>query len=313
MDHVQPELPYDVTIPEAIGKYILVTKPGIIFGNLISAAGGFFLASRGQVDAGILLATLTSVTLVVASACVFNNCFDRNIDRKMIRTRNRVLARGLMSPTVAIYYAALLGAAGTALLWTATNPLCVAIVLAGFIIYAGIYSLYLKRRSVYATLIGSLAGSAPPLVGYCAVTNRFDTGAVILLLIFSLWQIPHSYAIAIYRYKDYTSAAIPVLPIKQGISTAKKHIVGYILAFMAASLMLPLGGYTGYSFLAVTAATGLFWLHMAWSGFKTADDRQWARKLFIFSILSITVLNVMMSIDVTGTEHEAALSAFLSG
>ena len=110
--------------------------------------------------------------------------------------------------------------------------------LAGLVIYVGVYSLYLKRNSVYGALIGSLAGAAPPLAGYCAVTGRFDLGAVILLSIFSLWQMPHCYAIAVFRFDDYTAAAIPVLPVKQGTAAAKKHIVGYILAFMAATLML---------------------------------------------------------------------------
>ena len=196
-------------MPEVIKNYILVTKPGIIFGNLITAAGGFFLASKGRIDIAVLLSTLIGISLVVASGCVFNNCIDRNMDRKMIRTRNRVLAQGLMSPKVAVFYASLLGIAGTALLWAATNMLCVAIVLTGFAIYVGVYSLYLKRNSVYGTLIGSLAGAAPPLAGYCAVSNRFDMGAVILLSIFSLWQMPHCYAIAIFRFKDYSRRGNP--------------------------------------------------------------------------------------------------------
>ena len=284
---------------EAIKKFWLVTKPGIIFGNLITATGGFFLASRGRIEIPLLLPTTIGISLVVASGCVFNNCIDRNIDRKMARTRNRVLAQGRMSPKVAVYYATLLAVAGTSLIWGATNMLCVAIVLTGLMIYVGLYSLYLKRNSVYATLIGSLAGATPPLIGYCAVSNRFDMGAVILLSIFSLWQIPHSYAVAVFRLKDYRMAAIPVLPVKEGILAAKRHIVGYILAFMVATLMLTLGGYTGYNYLVVAATMGLSWLFMAWSGYKTSDDRLWAKRMFVFSVVSITVLSIMMSIDFT--------------
>ena len=103
-----------------------------------------------------------------------------------------------------------------------------------------------KRKSVYGTLIGSLSGSAPPVIGcYCAVSGEFDAGAAILLLIFSLWQMPHSYAIAIFRFKDYQAANIPVLPVIKGISVAKRHIILYILAFMVATLMLTLVGYAG--------------------------------------------------------------------
>jgi heme o synthase len=286
-------------MPEAIKKYILVTKPGIIFGNLVTTAGGFLLASKGRIDIAALLLTITGISLVVASGCVFNNFIDRHLDRKMARTCNRVLAQGLMSPKAAVFYASLLGTTGVALLWSATNMLCVTIVLFGFAIYVGVYSLYLKRHSVYGTLIGSLAGAAPPLAGYCAAGNCFDPGALILFSIFTLWQMPHCYAIAIYRLKDYAAAGIPVLPAHQGMPAAKKYIVVYILAFMAAALMLTIGGYTGYMYLAVAAAMSLSWLWMALAGFKKSDKRIWAKKLFIFSILTIAVLSVMMATDFT--------------
>ncbi|MGO9118376.1 MAG: heme o synthase [Desulfomonilaceae bacterium] len=286
-------------MPERIKNYLAVAKPGIVLGNLISAEAGFFLASKGRVEGLALPATLIGISLVVASGCVFNNCVDRKIDRKMIRTRNRALAKGLISLKIAVSYATILGIAGMALLCAATNLLSVVIVLAGLVIYVGVYSLYMKRSSVYSTLIGSLAGATPPLAGYCAVTGRFDMGAVLLLSIFSLWQMPHCYAIAVFRHDDYTSAAIPVLPVKHGTAAAKKHIVRWILAFMAATLMLTFGGYTGYSTFAVATVLGLSWLYLAWSGYKAYDERLWAKKLFIFSLLTISILSVMMSIDFT--------------
>ncbi|MEW6532266.1 MAG: heme o synthase [Thermodesulfobacteriota bacterium] len=286
-------------MPEKIKNYLLVAKPGIVFGNLITAAAGFLLASKGQVDGVALPATLIGISLVVASGCVFNNCVDRKIDRRMIRTRDRALARGLISQKIAVSYATILGVAGAALLWAATNMLSVVIVLAGLLIYVGVYSLYMKRNSVYSTLIGSLAGATPPLAGYCAVTGQFDLGTVILFSIFSLWQMPHCYAIAVFRLDDYAAAAIPVLPVKQGTGAARKHIVGYIFAFMAATLMLTFGGYTGYSTFVVATVLSLSWLYLAWSGYKASDERLWARKLFVFSIVTILILSVMMSIDFT--------------
>jgi heme o synthase len=288
-----------VSIPKVIKDYLLVTKPGIIFGNLISASAGFFLAAKGRIDLTVLLSSMIGISLVVASGCVFNNCIDRNLDRKMTRTRNRALVKGLISLRLAVSYASVLGIAGVSVLWAATNPLSVALVLTGFAIYVGVYSLYLKRNSLYGALIGSLAGAAPPLAGYCAVSNRLDMGALILLSIFSLWQMPHCYAISIVRFDDFAAAGIPVLPVKLGITAAKKHIVGYVWAFMVAALLLTFGGYTGYSYLAVATTLCLSWLYLAWSGYNTTDNRLWAKKLFVFSLLCIFMLSVMMSLDFT--------------
>jgi len=281
-----------------IKQYLQVTKPGIIFGNLISVVGGFLLASKGSINYTLFLTSMVGVSLVVASGCVFNNVLDRDIDRKMERTKNRVLVKGLISAKTSLVYATLLGIAGFMMLYFGANPLAMWLSVIGFIVYVGIYSLYMKRHSVYGTLIGSLSGAAPPVIGYCAVSNEFDAGAIILLAIFSLWQMPHSYAIAIYRFKDYQAANIPVLPVVKGIPVAKHHITIYILAFMIATLMLSLGGYAGYKYLVVAAVVSLWWLGMALSGYKrTNDDRLWARKLFVFSIVAITALSVMMSVD----------------
>ncbi|NDK97499.1 heme o synthase [Photorhabdus bodei] len=280
-----------------IKQYLQVTKPGIIFGNLISVIGGFLLASKGVIDYPLFISTLLGVSLVVASGCVFNNYIDRDIDRIMERTKNRVLVKGLIDPKISLIYASILGIVGIVLLYAAANALAMQLAIIGFVIYVGVYSLYMKRKSVYGTLIGSLSGAAPPVIGYCAVTGQFDTGALILLLIFSLWQMPHSYAIAIFRFKDYQAANIPVLPVIKGISVAKNHIILYILAFMIATLMLAISGYAGYKYLVVAAAVSVWWLGMALSGYKTDNDRIWARKLFIFSIVAITSLSVMMSID----------------
>ena len=166
-------------------RYLLITKPGIIMGNLISVLGGFFLAANGSQSLQLLLMTLMGVSLVIASGCVFNNYIDRDIDGLMERTRNRVLVKGLISPRASLIYASLLGVAGVVLLGQ-INGLAALLGGLGFVVYVGLYSLWLKRRSVYGTLVGSLSGAMPPVIGYCAVRGEFDSGALVLLLIFSL-------------------------------------------------------------------------------------------------------------------------------
>ncbi len=280
-----------------VKRYLQLTKPAMVAGNLVAAAGGYLLAARGNPDGPHLLSILAGIGMVMAAACVCNNCIDRKIDRKMARTRNRPLASGKVGPGSALVYAAILGLGGTAVLWAFANPLSLAIVLAGFADYVIFYTLLLKRISVYSTLVGSLAGAAPPLAGYCAVSPHLDAGALILLAIFSLWQIPHTYAIAVFRLRDYTAAAIPLLPVRHGTAAARKHIIGFILAFALAAPLLTVCGYTGIRYLAVASMVGLAWLALAWAGPAASDDSRWARRIFVFSLVGITALSVMMAVD----------------
>lgn len=153
-------------------QYLQVTKPGIIFGNLISVIGGFLLASKGSLDVPLFILTMVGVSLVVASGCVFNNYIDRDIDCIMERTKNRALVRGLIAPGVSLWYASALGVAGIALLYFAANPLAALLAVLGFLVYVGVYSLYMKRHSVYGTLVGSLSGAALQLASPALPVTR---------------------------------------------------------------------------------------------------------------------------------------------
>ncbi|MEH6711181.1 MAG: heme o synthase [Paraglaciecola polaris] len=281
-----------------IKRYLNITKPGIIMGNLISVAGGFLLASRGENDGLLMMMTVLGLSLVVASGCVINNCIDKDIDGKMQRTCKRATVTGDVTISHALQFGLALGALGFGLLIHYTNNIAVGFAVLGYVVYVGVYSLYMKRHSVYGTLVGSLSGAVPPVVGYCAASGQFDAGAGILLLMFSLWQMPHSYAIAIFRFDDYAKANIPVLPVAQGIAKTKLHIVLYIAVFAIVSALLPLSGYTGLTFMSLACVTSLWWLFMALRGYrKNIELVVWARQIFGFSILTITALSVAMAFD----------------
>jgi len=193
-------------------NYYLLLKPGIIFGNLVTLAAGFLLASKGNVNFGLFAATVFGLSLVIASACVFNNYIDRFIDQNMERTKNRPLATGVIKVRDAILFGVLLGIAGNLTLLMYTNGLTVAVANVGFFVYVFLYS-FLKSRTVYSTLIGSVSGAIPPVVGYCAVSNQFDFAAGILFMMMIFWQMPHFFAIALWHFDDYAKAGIPVLPV----------------------------------------------------------------------------------------------------
>ncbi|MEC7729617.1 MAG: heme o synthase [Pseudomonadota bacterium] len=281
---------------DVLRQFIALTKPGIIFGNAISVLGGFFLAAQGEFNPALLTATLFGLALVIASGCAFNNLIDRDIDAQMTRTRDRPLVQGTITPATTFGFATMLGLAGFTMLFQ-INVLTFGLAAFGFAVYVGAYSLYFKRRSVHGTLIGSLSGAVPPVVGYCAVTGTFDTGALILLAIFCLWQMPHSYAIGIFRFRDYQRAGIPVLPVAKGIITAKHHSLAYTIAFVLATLSLSVAGYTGIGYFVGALLLGLNWIRIGLAGYQTTNNVKWARSNFGFSILTVCILSLMLSLN----------------
>jgi protoheme IX farnesyltransferase len=234
------------------------------------------------------------IALVMAAGCALNNLIDRDIDKLMERTKNRASARGLISGKIIFLYACFLGILGILLLLFQTNLLTTGIALLGLFFYVVIYSLWFKRHSLFGTMIGSISGATPPVVGYCAVSNTVDLGALLLFLSLCFWQMPHSFAIAIYRLEDYTAAKISVLPVKKGIPTTKCHMLFYILAFTIAASLLYFFHFTGLTYLIVMLAVGTYWFWQGILGYSTSDNTQWAKKMFLLSIIVIILFSIML-------------------
>ncbi len=287
-----------------IKNYYTLTKPGIIYGNAIVALGGFFLASAGNIDLLLLVMTIVGLSLVIASSCVLNNYIDRDIDGYMERTKERALVRGTVPVKNAIIFAVFLGLLGICILYLYASTLALLIALIGAFFYVVVYSLWSKRQTVYGTLVGSISGAIPPVVGYVAVTGTLDAGAVILFIILCMWQMPHFYAITIYRYEDYAAAGVPVLPRINGIRETKIHISLYIIGLMFAIYALYAYQYTGAAYLVIMGVLCVIWLFMSLMGFKHKDvvgdvaNKKWARGVFLFSLVIIIVFSLTISIGV---------------
>lgn len=279
-----------------IHQYYRLTKPGIIRGNILTAAAGFFLASRGIIDVPLLLAMLGGLSLIIASACVFNNYIDRDIDKKMKRTKNRALVSGAISPRNALIFAYSLGVIGAYILFQFTNVLTALLALFGLFAYVVVYGIA-KRQSSFGTIVGSVSGAIPPVVGYVAVTGQLNIPSYLLFFILTFWQMPHFYAIAIFRRADYSAADIPVLPIKSGIEAAKLQMALYIVGFIIVSSMLFWLDYVGLVYVLAVIPVSLLWLRLSIKGFGTLDTNLWARQMFLFSLLVISLWSVGIGID----------------
>jgi protoheme IX farnesyltransferase len=277
-------------------KYYVLTKPGIIYGNVLTALAGFLLAAHWHIPVGLLLATLAGTSLVIASGCVFNNYLDRGIDNKMKRTQQRALVQGTVSGRSALIYATVLGILGFALILLFANVRVALVGLVGFIDYVVLYG-YTKRQSVHGTIVGSISGAASVVAGYVAVTNRFDIGALLVFLLLVAWQMPHFYAIALYRSKDYGAAGIPVMPLKKGLAHTKTEIFVYIGLFVIVNILLTVYGYTGYVYLVVMTCISALWLAIGVrQPFSSSTAVVWGKQMFLYSLIVIVVLSFMLSV-----------------
>lgn len=280
---------------DPIKQYYQLTKPGIIYGNLLTATAGYLLASHWHIQVRVLVGLIVGTWLVIAAACVFNNYLDRGIDQKMERTQRRALASGEIGVTQALVYASVMLIVGVAALVAYTNTLTLIIGLIGFVDYVLLYG-WSKRHSMHGTLVGSISGSAPIVAGYTAAAGRFDTGAVLLFLVMTAWQMPHFYAIALYRYKDYRAAGLPVLPVAKNQQHAQLQVLVYIVAFCIACGLLTAFGYTGYTYAVVMMGLGLVWLGRGWNGLSSQSTVVWGRRMFLFSLIVVLTLSVMTAL-----------------
>ena len=280
-------------------KYLFLTKPGILFGNFVTTLGGFFLAAQGSVDFLLLLITLIGTTLVVASGCVINNVIDQDIDQKMQRTKNRAMVTKTISPAIALAYAAVLGVIGFAILWFWVNAYAILFAVLGFVVYVLFYSLWTKRTTIHQTVIGSISGASPPVIGYTAVSHEFDMAALLIFIGYALWQMPHSWAIAIYRFDDYKNAGIPILPVARSILRTKIESLIYVVLFTIAMNALFVYGYANWLYLVILNALCIYWFYIGVLGFKAENDQLWAKRFFLFSVILITVISICFSFTST--------------
>ncbi|API86024.1 heme o synthase [Francisella uliginis] len=273
-------------------KYFQLAKPGIIFGNLITLTGGFLLATHREIGfeyLALFFYVMIGVALMIAAGCVFNNIYDKDIDSTMARTQRRPLVTGDISVIQATVYGSVLLILSCAVLYYLVNPLTLWIIIIGFIVYVGVYTVS-KRITIHATVLGGISGAIPPVAGYTAVVNHLDYNALGLFLILFFWQIPHSFAIAMLYMDDYKKVKLPMLPLVKGVSYTKKIMLVYLVLFvLSCSLPMLLGTADLLSFI-FCMFISLYWLYKSIKSYINDEDRVYAKTVFKFSIIVITVI-----------------------
>lgn len=275
--------------------YLDLCKLKVVALMLLTAVVGMYLAPE-HVHFNTVFISLLGIGLAASSAAAVNHVVDRHIDALMARTENRPIAQGRLSVGQALVFAGWLGTIGLGLLAVYVNILTACLTFITLIGYAGIYTGYLKRATPQNIVIGGLAGAAPPLLGWTAVTNHLDPQALLLVLIIFAWTPPHFWALAIYRIQEYRKANIPMLPVTHGIRYTKLNILLYTILLLMVSLLPVMIGMSGWIYLVGAGLLGVRFIYWAIILLRR-DDRAVAMRTFRFSIVYLLLLFVTLLFD----------------
>ncbi|MGG5288310.1 heme o synthase [Pseudomonas shirazensis] len=276
--------------------YVELTKPKVVLLMLITSLVGMFLATRAGVPWAVLLFGNLGIGLCAGAAAAVNHVVDRRIDGLMARTHKRPLADGRIAPASALAFALLLAVLGMSVLLVFTNALTAWLTLASLLGYAVLYTGFLKRATPQNIVIGGLAGAAPPLLGWVAVTGQISAEPLLLVLIIFAWTPPHFWALAIHRKEEYAKAAIPMLPVTHGEAYTKLHILLYTWVLLAASLLPFAIHMSGLLYLACALLLGLGFVRWAWVLYRGTRPHA-AIKTFKYSIGYLFALFIALLVD----------------
>lgn len=271
-----------------------LTKPRIVELLLVTTVPAMVVAAGGWPGTSLVVATLVGGAAVSGSAHATNMVVDRDIDAAMKRTAHRPLPSGRLSPTAALVFAGALLVGGTLLLLAVSGRLAAALTVGAWLWYVGIYTLWLKRRSVQNIVIGGAAGAAPPLIGWAAVTGELAAPAWVLFALVTLWTPTHFWALAVGTGQDYARAKVPMLPVVRGPAVAARHGAVYAVLTVGTALLLPVAGVGGWPLAAATVLMGAWFVSRAISLVRDPCPRQ-AWRLFHGSNVFLGAFSIVVT------------------
>ncbi|MCB1676639.1 MAG: heme o synthase [Halioglobus sp.] len=276
--------------------YKELTKPNVVLLMILTSVIGMFMAVPGMVPLHVLVLGNLGIALCAGAAAAVNHVVDQRIDQHMSRTRRRPIAQGRLSTAQAATFALVIGLLGMAILLVWINALTAWLTLASLVGYAFVYTLFLKRATPQNIVIGGLAGAAPPLLGWTAVTGEIHGHALLLVLIIFAWTPPHFWALAIHRKDEYAAVDIPMLPVTHGVAFTKLHILLYTVIMFLITLLPYATRMSGPLYLLGAVVLGGGFLYWAVALIRGKNPNA-PMETFRYSIVYLMALFVVMLVD----------------
>ena len=276
--------------------YKELTKPNVVLLMILTSIVGMFMAVPGMVPLDALVLGNLGIALCAGAAAAVNHLVDQRVDQRMSRTHKRPIAQGRVGNVQAALFALGIGSIGMAILLVWVNALTAWLTLASLVGYAFIYTMFLKRATPQNIVIGGLAGAAPPLLGWTAVTGEIHGHALLLVLIIFAWTPPHFWALAIHRREEYASVDIPMLPVTHGVAFTKLHILLYTIIMFLITLMPYATRMSGPLYLLGAVVLGGGFIYWAIELMRGKNPNA-PMETFRYSIIYLMALFVVMLVD----------------
>ena len=296
--------PVATRTPSTLVDYFELTKPRVMILLLVTMVGAMVWAEGGLPPLWLLASALLGMGLTTGGASAINHALDRDLDRRMERTRDRPVAAERLEPRAAILFGIVLSVLGVAVLFALTTPLAALMGLIGNVFYVVVYTMWLKRRTPQNIVIGGAAGAMPPLVGWAAVTDSIGWAALLMFGVIFLWTPPHFWALAIVKFDDYADAGVPMLPNVAGVRPATVQMTAYAVVLLLFSLLpLPLwwlgvtGEVLGWLYGVAALLLGLRFIQLCVRLQRAGGDIAIAREVFRFSLLYLAAVFFAMAVD----------------
>jgi heme o synthase len=282
--------------PSRVADVMTLSKVRVNSLVVATAGGGYYIAARGDINAGVLVATCLGTALVAAGAAAINQISERDVDRLMHRTRSRPLAAERMGVPEAAGIACIMTVSGLVVLWSASTLLAAAVALATFAIYAYVYT-PLKRTTSLSTIVGAVPGALPPLIGWAAARGTLLTPQPwALFLIGFLWQLPHIIAVGWMYRDDYARAGLPVLAsLDRTGGLSERQAVVWSATLIPFSLLPAALHLCGLVYVIGAMILGVVQFALA---VQFARDRSTsnARRLFYATLLYLPLLWILLAV-----------------
>ncbi len=276
--------------------YFSLLKPRVMSLAIFTAFVGQTLAyQENQQHPLLFIISLLCIAMGAGAAGCINMWYEKDIDSIMERTKSRPIPKGKIESDDALSLGVTLSLISVVLLSLSSNYFAGFLLASSILFYIFVYTIWLKRKTVYNIVIGGAAGALPPLIGWVSVTNEVSMYPIVLFLIIFIWTPPHFWALSLYTNEDYKKANIPMLPVILGKKKTINSIIKYSYYLFFISLLPYLLNIAGKVYLFTAVIFGFIFVYLAHALKKYSVKK--AKTLFKFSIFYLFSLYLTTLID----------------